>query len=221
MKEATTDGDQIRGLCTRDAVAHGRATSIIVQKMYYYFCDWFCRVCLCRVLLQESGPLDLYFPRESLKLHSRTESSSKAAFLDHSETLWMRSAAAWWATCTRWKGWVTSRSHLLLIGFTSNTERDCHDSMSQLMLFVSRNVVDFTQHFVVHIVIYVVLIFVFFDSVLGGMVVLQGYSMKLLPQMLRVCEISKSYVILTNHSCHILQFYALNYALLCLFVFVF
>lgn len=44
---------------------------------------------------QESGPLDLYFPRESLKLHSRTESSSKAAFLDHSETLWMRSAAAW------------------------------------------------------------------------------------------------------------------------------
>uniref|UniRef100_A0A4W6EYV2 Achalasia, adrenocortical insufficiency, alacrimia n=1 Tax=Lates calcarifer TaxID=8187 RepID=A0A4W6EYV2_LATCA len=37
----------------------------------------------------------LYFPRESLKLHSRTESSSKAAFLDHSETLWMRSAAAW------------------------------------------------------------------------------------------------------------------------------
>uniref|UniRef100_A0A673AT85 Aladin seven-bladed propeller domain-containing protein n=1 Tax=Sphaeramia orbicularis TaxID=375764 RepID=A0A673AT85_9TELE len=32
----------------------------------------------------------MYFPRESLKLHSRTESSSKAAFLDHSETLWMR-----------------------------------------------------------------------------------------------------------------------------------
>uniref|UniRef100_A0A8D0DE45 Achalasia, adrenocortical insufficiency, alacrimia n=1 Tax=Sander lucioperca TaxID=283035 RepID=A0A8D0DE45_SANLU len=30
----------------------------------------------------------------SLKLHCRTESSSKAAFLDHSETLWMRSAAA-------------------------------------------------------------------------------------------------------------------------------
>uniref|UniRef100_A0AAQ6IUZ9 Aladin seven-bladed propeller domain-containing protein n=1 Tax=Anabas testudineus TaxID=64144 RepID=A0AAQ6IUZ9_ANATE len=29
--------------------------------------------------------------RLSLKLHSRTESSSKAAFLDHSETLWMRS----------------------------------------------------------------------------------------------------------------------------------
>uniref|UniRef100_A0A4W6F389 Achalasia, adrenocortical insufficiency, alacrimia n=1 Tax=Lates calcarifer TaxID=8187 RepID=A0A4W6F389_LATCA len=44
---------------------------------------------------QESSPLSLYFPRESLKLHSRTESSSKAAFLDHSETLWMRSAAAW------------------------------------------------------------------------------------------------------------------------------
>ncbi|XP_073326307.1 aladin isoform X2 [Pagrus major] len=46
-------------------------------------------------LKQESSPLSLYFPRESLKLHSRTESSSKAAFLDHSETLWMRSAAAW------------------------------------------------------------------------------------------------------------------------------
>uniref|UniRef100_A0A7N6BK05 Aladin seven-bladed propeller domain-containing protein n=1 Tax=Anabas testudineus TaxID=64144 RepID=A0A7N6BK05_ANATE len=43
----------------------------------------------------DSSPLSLYFPRESLKLHSRTESSSKAAFLDHSETLWMRSAAAW------------------------------------------------------------------------------------------------------------------------------
>uniref|UniRef100_A0A8D0DDZ4 Achalasia, adrenocortical insufficiency, alacrimia n=1 Tax=Sander lucioperca TaxID=283035 RepID=A0A8D0DDZ4_SANLU len=40
-------------------------------------------------------PLSLFFPRESLKLHCRTESSSKAAFLDHSETLWMRSAAAW------------------------------------------------------------------------------------------------------------------------------
>uniref|UniRef100_A0A669DIT7 Achalasia, adrenocortical insufficiency, alacrimia n=1 Tax=Oreochromis niloticus TaxID=8128 RepID=A0A669DIT7_ORENI len=39
--------------------------------------------------------LNLSFPRESLKLHSRTENSSKAAFLDHSETLWMRSAAAW------------------------------------------------------------------------------------------------------------------------------
>uniref|UniRef100_A0A672ICA3 Achalasia, adrenocortical insufficiency, alacrimia n=1 Tax=Salarias fasciatus TaxID=181472 RepID=A0A672ICA3_SALFA len=39
--------------------------------------------------------LSLHFPRESLKLHCRAESSSKAAFLDHSETLWMRSAAAW------------------------------------------------------------------------------------------------------------------------------
>lgn len=44
---------------------------------------------------QESSPLTLHFPRESLKLHCRAESSSKAAFLDHSETLWMRSAAAW------------------------------------------------------------------------------------------------------------------------------
>ncbi|KAM4562856.1 aladin [Odontesthes bonariensis] len=46
-------------------------------------------------LKQDSSALSLHFPRESLKLHSRTESSSKAAFLDHSETLWMRSAAAW------------------------------------------------------------------------------------------------------------------------------
>ncbi|XP_061665691.1 aladin isoform X2 [Syngnathoides biaculeatus] len=47
-------------------------------------------------LQQESSPQSLYFARESLKPHSRTESSSsKAAFLDHSETLWMRSAAAW------------------------------------------------------------------------------------------------------------------------------
>ncbi|KAM8829390.1 aladin isoform 2-T2 [Synchiropus picturatus] len=47
------------------------------------------------LLAQESSPLSLFFPRESLKPHNRTESSSKAAFLDHSETLWMRSAAAW------------------------------------------------------------------------------------------------------------------------------
>lgn len=46
-------------------------------------------------LQQDSSHLSLYFPRDSLKLHSRTESSSKAAFLDHSETLWMRSASAW------------------------------------------------------------------------------------------------------------------------------
>ncbi|XP_061760585.1 aladin [Nerophis ophidion] len=47
------------------------------------------------LLKQESSPLSLYFPRESMKLHCRTESSSKAAFLDHSETLWTRSAAVW------------------------------------------------------------------------------------------------------------------------------
>uniref|UniRef100_A0A8C5CSM0 Achalasia, adrenocortical insufficiency, alacrimia n=1 Tax=Gadus morhua TaxID=8049 RepID=A0A8C5CSM0_GADMO len=41
---------------------------------------------------QDYGPLSLYFPRESLKPHSRTENSSKAAFLQHSETLWIRSA---------------------------------------------------------------------------------------------------------------------------------
>ncbi|KAM6976483.1 aladin [Aplochiton taeniatus] len=46
-------------------------------------------------LKQELGPLSLHFPRESLKPHSRPESSSKSAFLDHCETLWMRSAAAW------------------------------------------------------------------------------------------------------------------------------
>ncbi|XP_005731813.1 aladin isoform X1 [Pundamilia nyererei] len=46
-------------------------------------------------LKQDFSPPSLSFPRESLKLHSRTENSSKAAFLDHSETLWMRSAAAW------------------------------------------------------------------------------------------------------------------------------
>uniref|UniRef100_A0A3P9J7Z3 Achalasia, adrenocortical insufficiency, alacrimia n=1 Tax=Oryzias latipes TaxID=8090 RepID=A0A3P9J7Z3_ORYLA len=46
-------------------------------------------------LSSHTAPMSLHFPRESLKLHSRTESSSKAAFLDHSETLWMRSAAAW------------------------------------------------------------------------------------------------------------------------------
>ncbi|XP_077368761.1 aladin isoform X1 [Festucalex cinctus] len=44
---------------------------------------------------QESSPLTLHFPRDSFKLQSRIESSSKAAFLDHSETLWMRTAAAW------------------------------------------------------------------------------------------------------------------------------
>uniref|UniRef100_A0A1A8G9M0 Achalasia, adrenocortical insufficiency, alacrimia n=1 Tax=Nothobranchius korthausae TaxID=1143690 RepID=A0A1A8G9M0_9TELE len=46
-------------------------------------------------LKQDFIPPSLHFPRESLKLHSRPESSSKAAFLDHSETLWMRSATAW------------------------------------------------------------------------------------------------------------------------------
>ncbi|XP_068188566.1 aladin isoform X2 [Antennarius striatus] len=46
-------------------------------------------------LNQEVGPLSVSFPRESLKLHSRTEGSVRAVFLDHSETLWMRTAAAW------------------------------------------------------------------------------------------------------------------------------
>ncbi|CAL9703323.1 unnamed protein product [Knipowitschia caucasica] len=44
---------------------------------------------------QDNTFFNLHFPRDSLKLHSRTEISSKAAFLDHSETLWMRSASAW------------------------------------------------------------------------------------------------------------------------------
>uniref|UniRef100_A0A4W5M3P5 Achalasia, adrenocortical insufficiency, alacrimia n=1 Tax=Hucho hucho TaxID=62062 RepID=A0A4W5M3P5_9TELE len=37
----------------------------------------------------------MYFPGESLKPHSRQESSSKAAFRDHCETLYTRSAGAW------------------------------------------------------------------------------------------------------------------------------
>lgn len=108
-------------------------------------------------MLQESGPLDLYFPRESLKLHSRTESSSKAAFLDHSETLWMRSAAAWWATCTQTDvpqpclGWADVHP----------TQIETDDLKSQLMLktasFVSGIDVDFVALHV-QIVICVVLI---------------------------------------------------------------
>lgn len=38
----------------------------------------------------------------------------------------------------------------------------------------------------------------------------QGYSMKLQTQMLRVCEISKFFVIHTNHLCYILKLCALN-----------
>lgn len=44
---------------------------------------------------QEWDPPSLSFPRESLKPHSRPESSCKTAFLDHRDTLWMRSAGAW------------------------------------------------------------------------------------------------------------------------------
>ncbi|XP_010896004.2 aladin [Esox lucius] len=47
------------------------------------------------VWFEESHALNLYFPRESLKPHSRPESSSKAAFRDHCETLYTRSAGAW------------------------------------------------------------------------------------------------------------------------------
>ncbi|XP_023860849.1 aladin [Salvelinus sp. IW2-2015] len=43
----------------------------------------------------DSHALNLYFPGESLKPHSRQESSSKAAFRDHCETLYTRSAGAW------------------------------------------------------------------------------------------------------------------------------
>uniref|UniRef100_A0AAR2L0B8 Aladin seven-bladed propeller domain-containing protein n=1 Tax=Pygocentrus nattereri TaxID=42514 RepID=A0AAR2L0B8_PYGNA len=43
---------------------------------------------------QHWEPPSLNFPRETLKPHSRPESSSKAAFLDHKDTLWMRSAGA-------------------------------------------------------------------------------------------------------------------------------
>ncbi|KAF7695145.1 hypothetical protein HF521_006868 [Silurus meridionalis] len=48
----------------------------------------------CSEKQQWTAP-SLYFSRETLKPHSRPESSSKAAFLDHRDTLWMRSAGAW------------------------------------------------------------------------------------------------------------------------------
>ncbi|XP_036389434.1 aladin [Megalops cyprinoides] len=44
---------------------------------------------------QEWDPPALLFPRDALKSHSRLESSSRAAFLQHRDTLWMRSAGAW------------------------------------------------------------------------------------------------------------------------------
>ncbi|KAK1786869.1 hypothetical protein P4O66_017247 [Electrophorus voltai] len=46
-------------------------------------------------ITQHWDPPSLCFHRETLKPHSRPESSSKAAFLDHKDTLWMRSAGAW------------------------------------------------------------------------------------------------------------------------------
>ncbi|XP_076859110.1 aladin isoform X2 [Brachyhypopomus gauderio] len=46
-------------------------------------------------ITQHWDPPSVCFLRETLKPHSRPESSSKAAFLDHKDTLWMRSAAAW------------------------------------------------------------------------------------------------------------------------------
>lgn len=75
--------------------------------------------------------------------------------------------------------------------------------MLKMSSFDSRGQEDFMQHFVavqVHIIICVILIIVnCSNSVLGGMVVSQGYWMKLQTQMLRVCEISKSFVILNTH----------------------
>ncbi|MBN3306284.1 AAAS protein, partial [Amia calva] len=44
---------------------------------------------------QDGDPLSVMIPKESLKPHCRLESSSKTAFIDHVETLWMRSANAW------------------------------------------------------------------------------------------------------------------------------
>ncbi|MGH0172985.1 UNVERIFIED_CONTAM: hypothetical protein FKN15_002569 [Acipenser sinensis] len=44
---------------------------------------------------QDWDPPSLLIPKETLKPHSRLESSSKAAFIHHQETLWMRSANAW------------------------------------------------------------------------------------------------------------------------------
>ncbi|MGH0190018.1 UNVERIFIED_CONTAM: hypothetical protein FKN15_041740 [Acipenser sinensis] len=43
---------------------------------------------------QDWDPPSLLIPKETLKPHSRLESSSKAAFIHHQETLWMRSANA-------------------------------------------------------------------------------------------------------------------------------
>ncbi|KAJ8371960.1 hypothetical protein AAFF_G00298330 [Aldrovandia affinis] len=44
---------------------------------------------------QEWDAPSLLFPRDALKSHSHLESSSKAAFLEHRDTLWRRSAGAW------------------------------------------------------------------------------------------------------------------------------
>ncbi|XP_062855582.1 aladin isoform X2 [Trichomycterus rosablanca] len=54
---------------------------------------------------QHWNPPSLLFLRENLKPHSRPESSSKAAFLDHRDTLWMRSAGAWSDSTVRSFAW--------------------------------------------------------------------------------------------------------------------
>lgn len=112
--------------------------------------------CVVVSFWQESSPLSLYFPRESLKLHSRTENSSKAAFLDHSETLWMRSAAAWWAPHTH---------------HSINTHTHTQQVLRLLVLLCLRvKQVSAMSTF----------------SISGGMVVSPGCSMKLPTQMKKV-----------------------------------
>ncbi|RXM93816.1 Aladin [Acipenser ruthenus] len=54
---------------------------------------------------QDWDPPSLLIPKETLKPHSRLESSSKAAFIHHQETLWMRSANAWAGCSVRALAW--------------------------------------------------------------------------------------------------------------------
>uniref|UniRef100_A0A8B9L8C6 Aladin seven-bladed propeller domain-containing protein n=1 Tax=Astyanax mexicanus TaxID=7994 RepID=A0A8B9L8C6_ASTMX len=63
---------------------------------------------------QHWDPPSLNFPRETLKPHSRPESSSKAAFLDHKDTLWMRSAGAWYMLAYILPKWLAVSSGCVL-----------------------------------------------------------------------------------------------------------
>lgn len=74
---------------------------------------------------QEWDPPSLNFPRESLKSHSRPESSCKTAFLDHRDTLWMRSAGAW-CVCLTFCSYFLSCCHYFrpLISVCLSNRRD-------------------------------------------------------------------------------------------------